>query len=79
MTRTPGRRDSDAVRLLVSATAIAATLVAWVSLARVAHVDVPDGEPSSVIAVPSPDPDLVDVGNVVDVTTSASGRTRGRR
>ena len=69
MTRTPGPPGSAGVRFLISAAAVAVTLVAWVSLAQVAHVDVSDAESTTVTPVMSAEP--VDVPDVVDVTASA--------
>lgn len=88
MTRTT-RADSAGVRHLVSAAAVAGTLVAWVSLAQVAPADAPAADPATIAPVVSTDPihgrnavaapDVVGVPDVVDVTASASGRARGRR
>ena len=57
MTRTSG------ARFLISAAAIAGTLVIWVSLAQV------ESEPPTMTAADPPD-------EVIDVTASASGRRR---
>lgn len=76
MTRKVGRAGSAGLRLLLSAAAVAVTLVAWASLAQVVHVDAPEQgrAPAPVI---SGDP--VEIPAAVDVTASASGRPRGRR
>ncbi len=60
---------SAAARWLVSALALAASLVLWVVLAQ----QLPDERPAAATDVAAA-PDLVEPIDVVDATTSASGR-----